>query len=118
MELRRDRIVRASRDRRALATGPLLRAAVLASNAATIVLNDPRDEARDLDEAWVGTWEETFGEAEVIPPLPESADIKIGAGLATDNLHFVVGRDTTQQARAIVALAAKFLADPKCERLG
>ncbi|HVI81374.1 MAG TPA: PD-(D/E)XK nuclease family protein [Chthoniobacterales bacterium] len=97
---------------------PLLRAAVLASNAATIVLNDPRDEARDLDEAWVGTWEETFGEAEVIPPLPESADIKIGAGLATDNLHFVVGRDTTQQARAIVALAAKFLADPKCERLG
>ncbi|PYK62499.1 MAG: hypothetical protein DME50_19215 [Verrucomicrobia bacterium] len=34
------------------------------------------------------------------------------------NVHFVIGRDTTQQARAIVAVAAKFLADPHCERLG
>ena len=34
---------------------PLLRAATLASTSATAVLNDPRDEARDLDETWVGT---------------------------------------------------------------
>ena len=45
---------------------PLLRAAVTASEQATVILNDPRDEARDLDETWVGTWEETFGAAQPI----------------------------------------------------
>src|SRR5215469_5319798 len=34
---------------------PLLHAAVKSSRHATVVLNDPRDEARDLDETWVGT---------------------------------------------------------------
>jgi len=112
---------------------PLLHAATLASTGATIVLSDPRDEARDIDETWVGTWEETFGPAEVIPTfdgaaasrprLPQGENGGEGAvsnveSLLTSNAHFVVGRDTTQQARAIVALAAKFLADPKCERLG
>src|SRR5947199_2778619 len=99
---------------------PLLHAATLSADEASVVLNDPRDEARDLDETWIGTWEETFGPADVISdtngrstgslvePLPVSAS----------NIHFVIGRDTTQQARAIVALAAKFLADQHCERLG
>src|SRR5438094_7427303 len=45
---------------------PLLHAATLRADKATVVLSDPRDDARDLDEAWVGTWEETFGPAEVI----------------------------------------------------
>jgi PD-(D/E)XK nuclease superfamily len=99
---------------------PLLHGAALCTDAATVVLTDPRDEARDLDETWIGTWEETFGPAEVIPatngeargssvePLPVPAS----------NVHFVIGRDTTQQARAIVALSAKFLTDPHCDRLG
>src|SRR5207237_1044687 len=42
---------------------PLLRAATLSSTEATIVLNDPRDDARDVDETWIGTWEENFDEA-------------------------------------------------------
>jgi len=98
---------------------PLLHSATISAAEATVLLSDPRDEARDLDETWVGTWEETFGPAEVIPtakttspPLAESLPVPAG------EVHFVVGRDTTQQARAIVALAAKFLADRRCERLG
>jgi hypothetical protein len=99
---------------------PLLRAAALASRRATVVLNDPRDEARDLDQAWVGTWEETFGEAEVIPALQPGSTLPLSNALPVPavDVHFVVGRDTTQQARAIVALTAKFLANPNCERLG
>src|SRR5262245_42545139 len=43
---------------------PLLNAAVKSSEEAAVVLSDPRDDARDIDETWVGTWEEVFGEAE------------------------------------------------------
>jgi len=98
---------------------PLLRAGALASSEATVVLNDPRDEAREVDETWVGTWEETFGEANIIPPVERSRSSALDElSVAKSNIHFVVGRDTTQQAGAIVALAAKFLADPNFERLG
>ena len=48
---------------------PLLHAATLSADEATVVLSDPRDEARDLDETWIGTWEEAFGPAEVIPAI-------------------------------------------------
>ena len=98
---------------------PLLRAAASASTSATVVLSDPRDEAREIDETWVGTWEEAFGEAQIIPSARQSTSSTFGGlSVASSNIHFVVGRDTTQQARAIVALAAQFLAEPKCERLG
>lgn len=98
---------------------PLLRASVLASENTTLILNDPSDEAREVDETWVGTWEETFGEAEIIPPAQRSTSSSFSAlSVPKSAVHFVVGRDTTQQARAVVALAAKFLADEKCDRLG
>ena len=99
---------------------PLLHAATLAAVEVTAVLNDPRDEARATDETWVGTWEELFGEAKVIPAANEKSPSSTGKSLATlaKQSYFVVGRDTTQQARATVALAAKFLADSKCDRLG
>jgi hypothetical protein len=98
---------------------PLLRAATVSSADSTIVLNDPRDEARDLDETWVGTWEETFGSVEIVPPFEKSeSSFAEYHPVPPSNIHFVVGRDTTRQAKAIVALAAKFLADPQCERLG
>src|SRR5436305_8142027 len=99
---------------------PLLHAATLRADEATVVLSDPRDEARDLDETWIGTWEETFGPAEVIPATDGEERVSVTETLPVpaSNVHFVIGRDTTQQARAIVALAAKFLADPRCERLG
>src|SRR5881409_3573441 len=99
---------------------PLLHAATLSADEATVVLNDPRDEARDLDETWIGTWEETFGPAEVIPATngKSTGSSVESLPVSASNVHFVIGRDTTQQARAIVALAAKFLADRHCERLG
>jgi hypothetical protein len=112
---------------------PLLRAAVTASAQATVVLSDPRDEARDLDETWIGTWEETFGGAQPIAEaecesvsllenlrqLPETPSAKAArAEHPTEQIHFLVGRDTSEQAKAIVALTAKFLHDPNCERIG
>jgi len=99
---------------------PLLHAATLSADEATVVLSDPRDEARDLDETWIGTWEETFGSGEIIPATNGGSTGSLVEPLPVpaSNVHFVIGRDTTQQARAIVALAAKFLANPHCERLG
>lgn len=91
---------------------PLLHAAVKSSSDTIVVLNDPRDEARDTDETWVGTWEENFGEAQPIPERQTQERDQL------ENLHFLVGADATGQARAIVALTAKFLCETDCERIG
>jgi len=87
---------------------------VKSSAQATVVLNDPRDEARDLDETWVGTWEEAFGAAEPVGDPQGDAQEKD----QLHNVNFLVGRDTTEQARAIVALTAKFLCEKNCDRIG
>ena len=97
---------------------PLLHAAVKSSREATVVLNDPRDEARDIDETWVGTWEEVFGEAEPVPEPHPKAERKTRERDPLDKVHFLVGADTTEQARAIVAVTAKFLCENDCERIG
>lgn len=110
---------------------PLLRAAVQFSSEATVILSDLRDEARDLDEIWIGTWEETFGVAEPIGDggltalgnqlanIPETErEKKERAEKPIDNVYFLVGRDACEQARAVVALTAKFLAENDCERIG
>src|SRR6266566_8210312 len=49
---------------------PLLQAAVLSAKNATVLLDDPSDAARDIDETWVGTWEEGFGEAKQVSLPP------------------------------------------------
>ncbi len=102
---------------------PLLLAATKAARRATVVLTDPRDEARDLDATWIGSWEQAFGAA--IPIDAEEAEEKEQLSLfasgpltVTDEVHFLVGRDTTEQAEAIAALAAKFLVDGRCRRIG
>ncbi|MGH8164618.1 MAG: hypothetical protein ACREP1_09820, partial [Rhodanobacteraceae bacterium] len=112
---------------------PLLHAAATAATEATVCLSDPRDEARDLDETWIGTWEETFGAAQPIAAadaeavsllenlnrLPETpAEKATRAAHPIEAIHFLVGRDTPEQAKAIVALTAKFLQDENCERVG
>jgi PD-(D/E)XK nuclease superfamily len=97
---------------------PLLQAAVKSAREATVVLNDPRDEARDIDETWVGTWEEIFGAAESVPEPCEKAEPKTRESDQLSKVHFLVGADTTEQARAIVALTAKFLCENDCERIG
>jgi hypothetical protein len=109
----------------------LLRAAVNASARATVVLDDPRDEARDLDESWVGTWEEIFGAATPIESSARHSDTlfpelfeleRFTRNARTANLpaqiHFIVGRSTTEQAEAVVALIRHFLASESTERIG
>src|ERR1700730_2677874 len=104
---------------------PLLRAGVTAAKQATVLLDDPRDEARELDETWVGTWEEAFGEAKLISPsvnqisdsLFTEAEMQ-GASVRPANCSFVVGADTMEQAEAIASVCVQFLSEEKCTRIG
>ena len=103
----------------------LLRAGVTAAKRATVLLDDPRDEARELDETWVGTWEEAFGEAKLISPsvnqisdsLFTEAEMQ-GASVRPANCSFVVGADTTEQAEAIASVCVRFLSEENCTRIG
>jgi hypothetical protein len=109
---------------------PLLEAAVRLSESTTVCLTDPRSEGENLDAAWVGTWEETFGAARPIAAditspltellrLPETARERAEReATPAGEITFLVGHDTTEQARAIVTKALQFLANPACERLG
>jgi hypothetical protein len=104
---------------------PLLKAAVVSAKEATVLLDDPRDEARDIDETWVGTWEEAFGEAKPISqPMNQITDSLFseeemrGASGRPVNRSFVVGADTTEQAEAVAQQCLHFLADPTCNRVG
>ena len=103
----------------------LLRAGVSSAEQATVLLDDPRDEARELDEAWVGTWEESFGEAKPIPPTVNHVSNSLfteaemqGATVSPARYSFVVGADTTEQAEAIALMCVRFLAEKKCTRVG
>ena len=104
---------------------PLLQAAVVSSKEATVFLDDPREAARDIDEMWVGTWEEAFGEAKPISlPVNQITDSLFseeemrGASVSAVNRSFLVGADTTEQAEAIAQQCLYFLADPSCDRVG
>jgi hypothetical protein len=97
---------------------PLLEAAVKSSDETTVILNDPRDEARDVDETWVGTWEEVLGEAEPVPEANATTNEKTRDKGRFHKVRFLVGADATEQARAIVALTGKFLCDNDCDRIG
>ncbi|MEO7318447.1 MAG: hypothetical protein ABIZ56_05615, partial [Chthoniobacteraceae bacterium] len=109
---------------------PLLEAAVRSAESATVCLTDPRTEAEELDAAWIGTWEEIFGAAQPVASdatspltewlrLPDSAHERAQREAApAREVAFLVGRDTAEQARAVVTQALQFLADPACDRLG
>ena len=110
--------------------GRLLSAGVHAAERATIVLADPRDEARDLDETWISTWEENFGPAKPIginltsneTLFPELFETKASDRDARVELsaktHFLVGYDLNEQARAIVEIVRNFLGSESGERIG
>jgi hypothetical protein len=104
---------------------PLLQAAVVSAKNATVLLDDPRDVARDIDETWVGTWEEAFGEAKPIsPPVNQITDTLFseeemrGASVGPANRSFVVGADITEQAEAVAQQCLHFLVDPACNHVG
>lgn len=89
----------------------LLRAAVQASENATVILQYPRESADELDSVWVGTWEENFGEARPIESEEDPAPSK-------RETIFLAGLDTREQAEAIAGAAQQFLAEQTCARLG
>jgi hypothetical protein len=92
----------------------LLRAAVQSSQNCTVILDYPREQARNADELWIGTWEEHFDaarpldEPEGTGPLPEDEQSRF----------FLVGLNATEQAQAIAAMALSFLDEKSCTRLG
>jgi hypothetical protein len=104
---------------------PLLQAAVLSARSATVLLDEPADVARDIDEAWIGTWEEAFGEAKPIAASPTvvgdtlftEAEMK-GVTMPGIQRSFLVGADTTEQAEAITELCLHFLSDRDVSRIG
>ena len=113
---------------------PLLSAAAKTSAKATVVLADPRDEARDLDECWIGTWEQTFAAALPIEPptrvasisprqrisrtVDQRSQLELFADKPARPVHFLLGRETTEEACAISTLVLKFLAEPSARRIG
>ena len=91
----------------------LLRAAVESSQHATVILQHPREQAHDLDSVWIGNWEETLGEAQLIAPAADS-----DARESQRPTIFLAGMDVREQVEAIAAAAQQFLADEHCTRLG
>ena len=104
---------------------PLLQAAVSSAKKATVLLEDPRDEARHIDETWVGTWEDAFGEAKPISSRVNQITDSLfteqemrGVSLGRADRSFLVGADTTEEAEAVTQKCLHFLADPTCDRIG
>jgi RecB family exonuclease len=104
---------------------PLLAAATNSAEAATIVLQDPRDEARELDELWIGTWENTFTPAQPVAaverPRPLAEVLQIPGRRETRDraeVSFLVGDTPHELAGAILARVLHDLDQPDCTRLG
>lgn len=89
----------------------LLRAAVQSSPHATVILQHPREQAHDLDSAWVGNWEETLGEAQLLA-------VDSDASPSACPTIFLAGMDMREQVEAIATAALQFLANKDCTRLG
>jgi len=103
---------------------PLLQGALLSARNATVVLDYPREQTRAADESWIGTWEEIFKSAKPIAedgqrkrPFAELVRTE-GQTECSERPHFLIGLNTTEQARAICAMALKFLSEKSCTRLG
>jgi PD-(D/E)XK nuclease superfamily len=103
---------------------PLLQAAALSAKRATVILEYPREQSRAADETWIGTWEQSFGSTQPIEEQNERkrpfADLirQEPEAKPQKRPHFLVGLNTTEQARAVCAMALKFLSEKSCTRLG
>lgn len=107
---------------------PLLRAAVRASQNTDIVLTQPRFKAEQIDQLWIGTWEQNYGVSELLPdaaprgpfaPLADKMENPQGdiAGKLR-NVDVLIGRNLREQAEAIVARCVAWLAEGNVDRLG
>ncbi|HYJ06637.1 MAG TPA: PD-(D/E)XK nuclease family protein [Chthoniobacterales bacterium] len=102
----------------------LLRAAVHSAEKATVILEYPRENS-EIDQCWIGSWEELLGEATpVSSPIARTTDSLFteaemrGDTPATAHSTFVVGADGAQQAEAIAQLCSRFLVEKNCSRVG
>lgn len=105
---------------------PLLRASIASARGAEVILEYPREQGRATDQTWIGTWEEHFGATQpFVEPdrdrpftaLIRSADDSLDAATAK-RIQFLIGINTTEEAKAISAVALDFLSDSNCTRLG
>lgn len=106
----------------------LLSALARCAHETTVALRAPRCKAEFLDEVWIGSWEELAGEAKAVesatePPRPfapiaESMEIQPRKCAGAGSVVFLMGYNVREEARAIVAQAIAFLADPACRNLG
>lgn len=102
----------------------LLRAAVDSAENATVLLEYPRENS-EIDQCWIGSWEELLGEATpVSSPVAPATDSLFteaemrGEPAAAANYSFLVGADAAEQAEAIALLCSRFLAEKNCSRVG
>jgi hypothetical protein len=102
----------------------LLRAAVQSAENATVLLEYPRENS-EIDQCWIGSWEELLGEATPVnAPITRGTDSLFseaemrGESATEADFTFVVGEDAAQQAEAIAQLCSRFLAEPDCTRVG
>jgi hypothetical protein len=101
----------------------LLQAAVSTAEQATLCLFAPRLTADDLDQVWVNSWENDYGEARILdgPPQPFEpiADaMETGAEVGDKGTRLIVGDTLQDQARGIVAEVQHALADGGDGRIG
>ena len=108
----------------------LLKAVVAASDDAVVALSEPRYFVQEIDQLWIGSWEEATQAEAVSPPGPAvfeegpfsglTASYEQGAPTAfhSTGLHFRVTPDLASQTRAIVLQALDYLKDDGCTRLG
>jgi len=103
----------------------LLRAAVERAHDATIVLEDPREDFSDIDLCWIGSWEETCGEAQRSPGVTTRlgdslfSEMEMRGGAETaKRFDFLIATNFSGQAEAITRQCVRYLADEQCTRLG
>src|SRR5262245_22592214 len=105
----------------------VLRTAVELAESATIVLEEPRGNVSDVDLCWIGSWEETCGEAQRLSkPTASTAlgdslfsEMEMRGGAKTaKRFEFLIGTNFSEQAEAIARQCIHYLADEKCTRLG
>lgn len=110
-----------------------LRAFGTAAGELTVTLTAPRNEAEELDQAWIGTWEDAFGEATPVGSADPREDEKrrlfarfacvLGSAgrdgrKAQRLLEIRVGAHVQEEARAIVSQVADWLSTGVCQRVG
>ena len=110
---------------------PLLQAVVETAQSATVALVSPKLGWEEMDQAWIGTWEERFGAAQpcedasdeilLQPYLPLQSALhahEVRTQTKSAPVSFYLGRNVRGEAEAIVATALEMAQSADCTRLG